>query len=34
MLDLANNPDKSTVAGQIEMALMPVFQQARADAAS
>jgi multiple sugar transport system substrate-binding protein len=26
MLDLANNPDESTVAGQIQMALMPVFQ--------
>jgi multiple sugar transport system substrate-binding protein len=26
MLDLANNPDESTVAGKIAMALMPVFQ--------
>jgi multiple sugar transport system substrate-binding protein len=26
MLDLANNPDESTVAGQIKMAMMPAFQ--------
>ncbi len=29
MLDLANNPDESTVAGQIKMALMPVFQSGK-----
>jgi len=29
MLDLANNPDESTVAGQIQMAVMPVFQSGK-----
>lgn len=29
MLDLANNPEESAVAGQIGMALMPVFQKGK-----